>query len=141
LELYEIEADKPTFEVEEEKVFTNELTIADTVKVMEYDGEYPALCSGFLTVEINGEIEKFKHCLESRGQYRRRNLEQYPHQGNWVFNPKFNSDINGSNTFNKPHFYYFKNQARKYIKESTRLEIERVINKYLELQDCCGGCN
>ena len=128
-----------TIEAEEEMeiIETNLLSIADTIKVISYDGAYPNLCSGVLTVEINGEIERFHYCLGSRVGYERSACEKYPYQGNWVFEPKFNN-YDGHSP--EPDFYYFKRQAKKPMKESTRREIERIVNNYLP-QRCCVGCD
>ena len=111
--------------------------IADNIKFISYNGDYPNLCSGILTIEINGEIEKFKYCLESRKRNPVERFKKYPNQGNWVFNPRFNNSDCG--LLSVPDFTYFKKQAKKPMKESTRREIERVINNYLP-QRCCDGC-
>lgn len=120
-----------------EIIDTNSPSVADTIKLVSYDGAYPNLCSGILTVEINGEIERFDYCLESRVGHNGCRCEKYLHQGNWVFDPKFN---NSGGHSPEPDFYYFKRQAKKPMTESTRREIERVINNTLP-HGCCGGCD
>jgi hypothetical protein len=112
------------------------------------DGEYPSMCSGIVVVKINGQIEKFKYCLRPRipAAITERKFEDYPGESYWVFDPVFNEPGPGMGPFiSEVHTdkdrenYYFKKQAQKPMKESTRLEIEKIMNEYLP-QRCCEGC-
>lgn len=137
LKIYQANLLQKTIDKEEKIIDTKILSIADTINLISYDGKYPNLCSGILTVDINGEVERFNHCLENRERNSKERLEKYPDQGNWVFDPQINSY---EGYFDEPDCCYFKRQAEKPMKESTRLEIERMINQNI-LQSCCNGCD
>lgn len=100
------------------------------VKFLSYTGEYPNLCSGILTLEIDGEQYKFGHSIynETQGQFPRfwhsggnvwfdDNYDEHVEDGSWVI------DVDD-----------LPEQFRKYASE-----IDDVFNANVA-QGCCGGC-
>lgn len=88
------------------------------VEFIDYTGEYPNLCSGTLTLEIDGEVVRFGNghnvaFWDSGGGCRDFNITKQP----WIINKE---DI--------PEKY------RKYY-----YEIVHVFNENVEW-GCCGGC-
>ena len=86
------------------------------VKFISYDGEYPNLCSGTLTVELEGMvIVEFKHALCSGGVvWFDEDWGEHVEEGSW--------------SVNLPPEY------EKYKEEITELVNENVP------WGCCGGC-
>ena len=97
------------------------------VEFVEYTGEFPNLCKGTLTLEIDGETVKFGYdddvdyepFWESGGStYFDSNLMgAYVEKGDWVINEE-----------ELPEIY-----------QSLSREIEEVFNDNVK-QGCCGGC-
>ena len=100
------------------------------IKFISYTGKYPNLCSGILTLEIDGKWYKFGHSIykESQGQFRKfwdsggcvwfdDEWDEYVSNGKWSINVD-----------NLPE------QFRKYASE-----IDKVFNENVP-QGCCGGC-
>ena len=95
------------------------------IKFISYDGDYPNLCRGTLTLEIDGEVVKFggkdnyPSFWESSGgvSFSDDYVEAYVSSGEWVL-----SDYDMPDKF-KP------------IKH----ELIKVMNDYVE-HGCCGGC-
>lgn len=92
----------------------------NNVKFIDYTGKYPCLCSGDLTLEINGKTYKFGYGQEypkfwfSGGSC---NFREGVSKGEWEINV---DDL--------------PEELKKYS-----LEIDRVFNENVE-QGCCGGC-
>ena len=96
------------------------------VKFIDYTGRYPNLCSGVLTLEIDGKIYKFGY-EEKHGCFWRSgggcgfedqvNWESYVNHGEWVINVE-----------------ELPEELKKYAHE-----IDKVFNENVE-QGCCGGC-
>ena len=96
------------------------------VEFIDYTGRYPNLCSGVLTLEIDGKIYKFGY-EEKYGCFWRSgggcgfkdqvNWEYYVNHGEWVINVE-----------------ELPEELKKYA-----LEIDKVFNENVE-QGCCGGC-
>ena len=86
------------------------------VKFINYSGEYPNLCRGILTLEIDGKVVKFpKYCM---------------HSGGYV---SFDSDLNeiveyGDWSVDIPEEYL-----------EYKEEILQVVNDNIP-KGCCGGC-
>ena len=86
------------------------------VKFIDYTGEYPNLCSGILTLEIDNKIVEFpKYCMHSGGSV-------------W-FDEDWNENIEeGDWSIDIPQEYL---QYKK--------EILEVVNENVT-KGCCGGC-
>lgn len=88
----------------------------ESVKFISYDGTYPCLCMGTLTIKIKGKTYKLKNCLLSGGSVRfDENWEAYVTSGDWELR-------------NLPE------ELIKYQKEITQLVNDNVP------YGCCGGC-
>lgn len=116
------------------------------VKFISYTGEYPNLCSGVLTLEIDGKEYKFGHDF---------NDYHVDENGNWRYtyeypnNPNFNSfwTSGGCVTGGAPD-WDFEVEHDKWEIDVEELpsqfwdvadEIETVINDNIPY-GCCGGC-
>lgn len=96
------------------------------IKFISYDGKYPNLCSGTLTLEIDGKTVKFgssKECdyckfWSSGGCCGLRNNESYIEHSEWRFDKE----------------EYFPDEYIKYYKE-----IKDLFNSNVPY-GCCGGC-
>lgn len=103
------------------------------VKFVSYTGKFPNLCSGVLTLNIDGKEVKFGHAIEEYDWQTRKykddnynsfwksggsiDSDYYPHEGEWIINI---SEI--------------PEQYRKYASE-----IDEVFNDNVPY-GCCGGC-
>ena len=94
------------------------------VKFVKYTGEYPCLCMGTLTLEIDGELATFGYEQQypsfwstGGGVWFDSDWNDYVSTGEWVINVK-----------------ELPEQFKKYA-----LEISRVFNENVE-HGCCGGC-
>lgn len=99
------------------------------VKFIEYTGKYPNLCSGVLTLEINGKTYRFgnsykgKNLLEpfwnSGGScgFRKNYSNEYVNKNEWIINA---NDL--------------PNELKQYV-----TEIDEVFNANVPF-GCCGGC-
>jgi hypothetical protein len=89
--------------------------MANRVEFVSYDGAYPCLCSGTLSLLVEGKPVELKHCLVSGGGI----TEGYEgtYEGEWSV------------------WLYGKNEWLEEYKE----EIESVVNANIEW-GCCGGC-
>ena len=89
------------------------------IKFVSYDGKYPTLCKGTLTISIDGdEISEF-NCLISGG-YIRSYREEDIVKGKW--------SINWDKAFN---FMFFSDEEKKLITD--------LVNANVPF-GCCGGC-
>lgn len=94
------------------------------VKFVSYTGTYPCLCSGILTLEIDGERYKFGDDRQFRSFWRT--------GGNVWFDDDWNEHVDiGSWEIDVEDL---PEQFRKYVSE-----IKKVFNDNIE-QGCCGGC-
>lgn len=107
----------------------------DHVQFISYTGEYPNLCSGVLTLKIDGELVRFGHDY--------RVFESYKTDGNydsfWVTGGRtyFSNDWSESYIETDEWVVYEEDlpeKFRKYVHE-----IEAVINENIPY-GCCGGC-
>ena len=96
------------------------------VKFVSYTGEFPNLCSGVLTLEIDGVVYQFKpygydgvtsfQCFWSSGGGITEDYDCY--QGEWIID-----------------YESLPEELRKYA-----LEIDRAFNENVTM-GCCGGCS
>lgn len=87
------------------------------INFISYDGKYPCLCFGTLTISVNEKIYKFKHAMISGGCIMRdENWNMWSEQGDWEIDLEEHPEL-----------------------EPYREEITRVVNENVE-QGCCGGC-
>ena len=91
------------------------------VKFISYTGKYPNLCSGILTLEIDGE----KATFGLDGQY-----EEFWRSGGYV---NWQDDIVATDEW----LIEIERLPQKYQKYAT--EIDRIFNANVE-HGCCGGC-
>lgn len=90
------------------------------IEIVSYSGEYPNLCSGLLTVRMDGRIFTFGgHPLVSGGSVDWQTDEL--NKGAWTFTPR-KSDILAAG-----------------ISDEDIAKIERMVNENVQL-GCCGGC-
>lgn len=102
------------------------------VEFMSYTGSYPNLCSGILTVKIDGKIVKFGHDLSKydcdTGKYKDNNEDKFWHSGGRC----------GRHGIEKDEWEIHEDEVqekyRKYI-----VELDYVINSNIPF-GCCGGC-
>lgn len=87
------------------------------IEFVSYDGKYPNLCGGTLTLRVDGEIFETWYCLESGGDWEVDGFEEHVFKGPW--------------SLNRWKFDGFSSEELK--------EIERLVNKNVEW-GCCGGC-
>lgn len=91
------------------------------VEFVSYDGKYPNLCSGLLTIKINGKLYKLNRFLYSCGScYFDDDWNGIVTKGNWKINEHMLETC-------FPEIISFKE------------EIEKVVNENVE-KGCCGGC-
>lgn len=100
------------------------------VKFVSYTGRYPNLCSGDLTLEIDGEIATFGYGFESEDKPK---YDKFWGSGGCVsFDEHWNANVDegpwGINVNRLPE------QFRKYA-----TEIDEVFNDNVPW-GCCGGC-
>lgn len=103
--------------------------IYDNVKFVKYTGKYPNLCSGVLTLEIDG----VEHTFGYNYHYPKPEFDQFWCSGGDVW---FDVDWNDCIEYGgwKIHVDKLPEQFRKYAEE-----IEDVLNDNIPL-GCCGGC-
>ena len=86
------------------------------VEFISYDGKYPNLCSGILTLRIDGEVVEFpKYCMNSGGSV-------------WFDEDWCEHVCGGAWTVEVPEEY-----------EHLHKEIEECVNENVPW-GCCGGC-
>ena len=54
------------------------------VEFVSYDGKYPCLCMGVLTIKVNGKPYSFNHAMISGGRIcRNEDWDMWAEQGDW----------------------------------------------------------
>ena len=87
------------------------------VEFVSYDGKYPCLCMGTLTIKVDGKAYRFNHAMISGGCIlRNEDWEMWAEQDDWKIDLGEHSEL-----------------------EPYKEEITRVVNDNVE-QGCCGGC-
>ena len=89
------------------------------IKFVSYDGKYPNLCSGTLTISVDGDESSESNCLISGGYLRSYNEEDIV-KGKW--------SINWDKAFT---FMFFSDEEKKLITD--------LVNANVPF-GCCGGC-
>lgn len=108
------------------------------VEFISYTGHYPNLCSGMLTLRIDGDIVKFGHDLSCKydfktGKYLDDNYNKFWMSGGCI---KY---INGNYTTKKNSWIIDANKLPDKYKQYAA-EIDVVFNKNVSY-GCCGGCS
>ena len=93
------------------------------IEFVSYDGKYPNLCSGVLTLKVDGEEYSWNHCLGSGGRIE--------HDGNW-------NDIQIHTGPWEVHLDYDDLHHLNFTEEEINL-ITDLVNENVE-PGCCGGC-
>lgn len=87
------------------------------VEFVSYDGKYPCLCMGTLTIRVDGKTYRFNYAMVSGGHIcRDEDWNMWTEGGDWEVN-----------LYEHPELEPYKE------------EITRVVNENVE-QGCCGGC-
>lgn len=87
------------------------------VEFVSYDGKYPCLCDGTLTIRVNGNTYRFNNAMISGGSiYRNEEWDMWVELGDWEVDLKEHPEL-----------------------EPYKEEITRLVNKNVE-HGCCGGC-
>ena len=87
------------------------------IEFVSYDGKWPCLCMGTLTIRVDGKTYKFEHAMISGGYIcRDADWNMWSEEGDWELN------------------LYEHPELKPYKKEITRL-----VNENVE-HGCCGGC-
>lgn len=100
------------------------------VKFVSYTGKYPNLCSGDLTLEIDGEITTFGYGFESKDKPKYARF--WGSGGSVSFDEHWNANVDEGRWYidvNK-----LPEKFRKYA-----MEIDEAFNENVEY-GCCGGC-
>ncbi len=97
------------------------------VKFVSYTGKYPNLCTGDLTLEIDGEIATFGYGFESK---KKPKYHRFWSSGGGL-NPNYEGVWQGEWQIDVERI---PEQFRKYA-----VEIDEVFNANVE-HGCCGGC-
>lgn len=87
------------------------------VEFVSYDGRWPCLCNGTLTLKVNGNTYSFNHAMISGGYVMRdEDWNMWSEQGDWEIDLEEHPEL-----------------------EPYKEEITQVINDNVE-HGCCGGC-
>ena len=87
------------------------------VEFVSYDGKWPCLCSGTLTIKVDGKVYKFSHAMISGGCVMRdAEWNMWSETGPWEIDLEEHPEL-----------------------EHYKEEITQVVNDNVEY-GCCGGC-
>lgn len=89
------------------------------VEFVSYDGKYPCLCTGTLTIKVDGKGYRFNHAMVSGGAIYGgacTDWDMWSEQGDWEIDLREHPEL-----------------------EPYKEEITRVVNENVE-HGCCGGC-
>ena len=87
------------------------------VEFVSYDGKWPCLCYGTLTIKVDGKTYRFTSAMVSGGCIcRNEEWEMWSEQGPWEINLEEHPEL-----------------------EQYKEEIEKIVNENVEY-GCCGGC-
>ena len=108
---------------------SNKESVTEHVKFISYTGEYPNLCSGDLTLEIDGEKVIFGSVYDSRMSKRKGVYPEFWHSGGYI-----SANYEAYTGEWKIDAAEIPEEYRKYASE-----IEEVFNANVPY-GCCGGC-
>jgi hypothetical protein len=124
---------------------TDSKEATERVKFISYTGKYPCLCSGVLTLEIDGLQYKFGHDSshfhfdENGNGY---NSDEDPNNPNfssfWISGGSVTHDKEWNFHVSKDEWEIDFNEMPEQFRELAE-EIDRVFNENVEY-GCCGGC-
>ena len=89
------------------------------VEFVSYDGKYPCLCMGTLTIRVDGKTYRFNYAMISGGRIcggPHTDWDMWSEQGDWEIDLREHPEL-----------------------EPYKEEITRVVNENVE-HGCCGGC-
>ena len=87
------------------------------VEFVSYNGKYPCLCMGVLTIKVNGKPYSFNHAMISGGRIcRNEDWDMWAEQGDWSVDLDEHPEL-----------------------EPYKEEITQLVNENVEY-GCCGGC-
>lgn len=128
-------------------VVNNKRNSKGRVEFISYDGEYPNLCSGVLTLKIDGEIVKFGH----HSMYNHYD----PDHCKWIYTDEDPNNPNYSSFWSSGGSCGFESEwTNEYVHQSEwEIDADELPEKYWDLADeideiinrnipqgCCGGC-
>ena len=117
------------------------------VKFISYTGEYPTLCSGVLTLEIDGKEYKFGHNFLTYHYDKKTQTLIYTDED--PNNPNFNSFWSSGGCVSHDEDWNWEVEHNEWEIDVNELpeqfwdvaaEIDEVINSGVIPEGCCGGC-
>ena len=109
-------------------------TMCEHVKFVEYTGHYPNLCSGVLTLEIDGEIVKFGHDYTKYDYKTNKFNDGSMYDSFWSSGGHLDRNYCAHQAEWQIDVEAIPEQYRKYA-----TEIDEVFNNNVP-HGCCGGC-
>lgn len=107
---------------------------SEHIKFIEYTGRYPNLCSGILTLNIDGEIVKFGHDYSKYDSVTQKYLDGSEYDSFWTSGGSLTRDYLPIRNEWKIDVNCIPEKYRKYAKE-----LDQVFNDNVPY-GCCGGC-
>ena len=117
------------------------------VKFISYTGEYPNLCSGVLTLEIDGKKYKFGHDFTM--YHFHKDINDWVQEDEDPQNPNFNSFWSSGGCVSHDGDWNWEVEHNEWVIDVNELpeqfwdvaaEIDSVINSGVIPEGCCGGC-
>ena len=117
------------------------------VKFISYTGEYPNLCSGVLTLEIDGKKYKFGHDFTMCHFHK--DINDWVQEDEDPQNPNFNSFWSSGGCISHNGIWNWEVEHNEWEIDVNELpeqfwdvaaEIDEVINSGVIPEGCCGGC-
>ena len=117
------------------------------VKFISYTGEYPNLCSGVLTLAIDGKKSKFGHDFTM--YHFHKDINDWVQEDEDPQNPNFNSFWSSGGCVSHDEDWNWEVEHNEWEIDVNELpeqcwdvaaEIDSVINSGVIPEGCCGGC-
>ena len=117
------------------------------MKFISYTGEYPNLCSGVLTLEIDGKEYKFGHDFTM--YHFHKDINDWVQEDEDPQNPNFNSFWSSGGCISHDEDWNWEVEYNEWEIDVNELpeqfwdvatEIDSVINSGVIPEGCCGGC-